>query len=105
LEHRALELDLGYQLTDKWNISTGVRNDMREDNSPDVPPTPQPGERTAAALQVAFDPGTSWRAYGFVQDTLASDGDREDNGRIGAGGSYRPTKPPQADRGGSPRAL
>jgi flagellar motor protein MotB len=92
LEHRALELDLGYQLTDKWNISTGVRNDMREDNSPDVPPTQQQGERTDAVVQVAFDPGTSWRAYGFVQDTLASDGDREDNGRIGAGGSYRLTK-------------
>jgi hypothetical protein len=43
-------------------------------------------------VQVAFDPGASWRAYGFVQDTVAASGDREDNGRIGAGGSYRLTK-------------
>src|SRR5206468_3014286 len=92
LEHRTLELDLGYKLTDKWNVSAGVRNDLREDHSPVVPLTQQQGERTDAVVQVAFDPGTSWRAYGFVQDTLAADGDREGNSRIGAGGSYRLTK-------------
>jgi hypothetical protein len=41
---------------------------------------------------VTFDPGAAWRAYGFVQDTLSADGNREDNGRIGAGGSYRVTE-------------
>ena len=92
LEHRSLELTAGYQLTPKWNVSAGVRNDLREDRSPVVPLTQQQGERTDAVVQVAFDPGTSWRAYGFDQDTLASDGDREDNGRIGAGGSYSLTK-------------
>src|SRR5436309_9814211 len=30
LEHRALELDLGYKLTNKWNVSAGVRTDLRE---------------------------------------------------------------------------
>jgi hypothetical protein len=57
-----------------------------------VPPTQEQGERTDAVVQVAFDPGASWRAYGFVQDTVASSDGREDNGRIGAGGSYRLTK-------------
>jgi len=37
-------------------------------------------------------PGAFWRAYGFVQDTVATSGGRDGNGRIGAGGSYRPTK-------------
>jgi hypothetical protein len=92
LETRALELDLGYQLTDEWKISAGVRNDLRKDNSPVVAPTQEQGERTDAVVQVGYDSGTSWRTYGFVQGTVASDGDREDNGRIGAGGSYRPTK-------------
>jgi hypothetical protein len=41
---------------------------------------------------VAFDPGAVWRAYGFVQDTIAATDNREDNGRIGAGGSYSLTK-------------
>jgi hypothetical protein len=50
------------------------------------------GERTDAVAQVKFDPGESWRTYGFVQDTVAASGGREHNGRIGLGGSYRLTK-------------
>ena len=92
LETRALEVDLGFKLTDHWNLSTGVRNDLREDNSPVVLPTQEEGERTDAVVQLGFDPGKSWSAYGFVQGTVASKGDLEDNGRIGAGGSYRLTK-------------
>jgi flagellar motor protein MotB len=92
LETRAIELDLGFKLTDKWSLSTGVRNDVREDHSPVVPVTQEQGERTDAVVQVAFDPGAVWRTYGFVQETVASSDGREDNGRIGVGGSYRPTK-------------
>ena len=92
LEHRAMELDVGIKLTDKWSLSTGVRNDRREDHSPVVPLTQEQGERTDAVAQLAFDPGTSWRAYGFGQDTLSADDSRQDNGRFGAGGSYRLTK-------------
>jgi hypothetical protein len=92
LETRAIEVDLGVKLTDKWSVSAGVRNDLRKDRSPVVPLTQEQGERTDAVVQVKFEPGALWRAYGFVQETVASSGGREDNGRIGAGGSYRPTK-------------
>jgi flagellar motor protein MotB len=92
LETRAIELDAGYKLTERWSVSTGVRNDLRKDSSPVVPLTQEQGERTDAVAQVKFDPGDSWRAYGFVQDTVAASGGREHNGRIGAGGSYRLTK-------------
>ncbi len=94
LETRAIEGDVGYRLTDKWSVSTGVRNDRRTDRSPpvDVPLTQEQGERTDAVAQVRFDSGDSWSAYGFAQDTLASSESREDNGRFGAGGSYRMTK-------------
>ena len=70
-------------------MSTGLRNDLREDHSPVVPLTQEQGERTDGIAQVAYDSGASWRVYGFVQDTLSKDGNREDNGRIGTGGSYR----------------
>ena len=43
-------------------------------------------------VQVAYDPSTTWRAYGFVQDTLSADGNREENSRVGAGGSYSLTE-------------
>ncbi|HEX5648696.1 MAG TPA: hypothetical protein VFX69_03485, partial [Steroidobacteraceae bacterium] len=92
LETSALELDVGYQVTDLWKVSTGLRNDLRKDRSPVVPLTQELGERTDAVVEVTYDPSTVWRAYGFVQETLASSGDREDNGRVGAGGSYRITE-------------
>jgi len=92
LETRAIELDVGYRLTDRWSVSTGVRNELREDHSPIVPLTQEQGERTDAVVQVMFDSRASWRAYGFVQDTVAASDGREDNGRFGVGGSYRLTK-------------
>jgi flagellar motor protein MotB len=92
LETRALELDARYKLTDKWSLSGGVRNDLREDHSPVVPLTQDQGERTDAVAQLTFDQGVSWRLYGFAQGTFASDDTREDNGRFGLGGTYRPTQ-------------
>jgi len=92
LETRAVELDMSFKLTDKWSFSTGVRDDLRKDRSPIVPLTQEQGERTDAVAQVKFDPGGVWRAYAFVQDTVAANGNRLDNGRVGAGGSYRLTE-------------
>jgi flagellar motor protein MotB len=92
LETRAVELDVAYKVAEKWTVSTGVRNDLRKDHSPVVPLTQIQGERTDAVAQVKFDSSASWSAYGFGQRTMAVSGGREDNGRIGVGGSYRLTK-------------
>jgi hypothetical protein len=88
LETTAQELDVGFQISDRWSLSTGVRKDLRKDNSAIVPVTQEQGERTDAVVQLGFDSLGSWRTYAFVQDTLSKTEDREDNGRIGAGGSY-----------------
>jgi hypothetical protein len=92
LETRAIEVDLGVKVTEQWTVSGGVRNDLREDHSPVVPLTQEQGERTDAVVQAMYQPSATWRAYGFVQGTVAADESREDNNRIGAGGYYRPTK-------------
>jgi flagellar motor protein MotB len=92
LETRAVELDLAYKLAERWTVSTGVRNDLRRDNSPIVPLTQIQGERTDAVAQVKFDSSGFWSAYGFGQHTVAASGGRESNDRIGLGGSYRLTK-------------
>src|SRR6266704_2561464 len=92
LETRAGELEVAYKLAEKWTVSTGVRNDLRKDNSPVVPLTQIQGERTDAVAQVKFDSIASWSAYGFGQHTVAASGGREGNDRIGVGGSYRLTK-------------
>jgi flagellar motor protein MotB len=101
LETRAIEGNINYQLTERWTVSSGVRNDLRKDHSAIVPLTQQQGDRTDAVARVMFDSGASWRAYGFVQDTVASSGGRDNNGRIGAGGSYRVTKRFKIDAEGS----
>jgi hypothetical protein len=101
LETRAIELNVGYKLTERWSVSTGVRNDFRKDRSPVVPLTQEQGERTDAVAQLMFTPGASWRAYGFGQKTVASRGGRPDNGRVGVGGSYRLTERFRIDAEGS----
>jgi flagellar motor protein MotB len=85
----AEELDVAYKFTKNWSLSTGVRQDDRQDNSPLVPATQQVGQQTNVVAQLGYDSLAKWRAYTFVQDTVASSGDREDNGRAGVGGSYR----------------
>lgn len=88
LETTAQEVDLGFRLSERWSVSTGVRKEMREDNSPVVPLTQELGERTDAVVQLGFDSLSSWRTYTFAQDTLEKTDSREDNGRIGLGGAY-----------------
>ena len=90
-------MNVGYKLAERWSVSTGVRNDLRRDHSPVVPLTQEQGERTDAVAQVKFDSSTAWSAYSFVQRTIAASGGRQDNDRIGAGGSYRLTKRFQID--------
>jgi flagellar motor protein MotB len=92
LETTAVEVNAGFQFTERTKLSAGVRNDDRTDNSALVPLTQEQGKRTDAVVQMDYDPGSTWRGYGFVQDTVASTGDREANGRVGVGGSYRLTE-------------
>jgi flagellar motor protein MotB len=92
LDTRAMELDLSYKLTNRWSFSTGVRDDMRKDNSPVVPLTQEQGDRTDVVAQVKFSPNDTWSAYTFAQDTVATSDGRPDDSRIGLGGSYRLTK-------------
>jgi flagellar motor protein MotB len=91
LETDVHEINMGYQVTDRWEVSAGYRVDNRIDNSAIVGLTQEQGERADAVLQVGYDSQTTWTAYGFFQDTVSIDGDRQENGRAGLGGSYRVT--------------
>lgn len=85
----AAELNVGHRLNDQWKVSTGVRQENREDNSALVPLTQVEGERTDVVVRGDYDSGSRWSAYGFAQSTAQSNGNQEDNDRIGAGGSWR----------------
>ena len=90
LHSEAQELNVGYQITNRWSVSTGARKDERQYAGTFlVPLNREQGERTDGVLQLAYDSGASWRAYTFAQQTLSKSEERPDNDRFGTGGSYR----------------
>jgi flagellar motor protein MotB len=91
LETEASELDVDYRLGEHWTLSSGVRRDSREDNSVVVPLTQEEGDRTDLVARVLYDSKARWSSYGFVQGSVMTTGNREDNARVGAGGSFRLT--------------
>jgi hypothetical protein len=91
LETETGELDVDYRVGEHWTVGSGVRYDSRKDNSALVPETQDEGDRTDAAVRLKYDSHSRWTTYGFVQETIHASGNREDNGRIGAGGSLRIT--------------
>lgn len=93
LETTTAEIDFRAKFLSRWTLSTGVRYDTRDDNSPkvQVPLTQKEGDRTDVVLQLEFDSLSRWTAYSFAQGTLQTTGNREDNFRAGVGGSYRLT--------------
>jgi flagellar motor protein MotB len=92
LETETGELNLDYKMGEHWTLGSGMRYDSRKDNSVVVPETQEEGDRTDAVVRLLYDSSKRWTAYSFVQGTIRSNGDREDNGRIGAGGSFRLTE-------------
>ncbi|MEZ4601562.1 MAG: OmpA family protein [Syntrophotaleaceae bacterium] len=91
LETEAGELDVEYRAGEHWTLSSGVRRDSREDNSAVVPETQEEGDRTDVVARILYDSRSRWSAYGFAQGTVQATGTREDNNRLGAGGSLRVT--------------
>jgi flagellar motor protein MotB len=92
LETTAAEFDVSAKFMTRWTLSTGIRHDTRDDNSPVVPLTQQEGDRTDAVIQLGYDSLSRWTAYTFAQGTLRTTGNRDDNFRAGAGGSYQLTE-------------
>ena len=93
LETQTAEVNVDYQLDEHWTLSAGVRHDKREDKSLDseIAATQEEGTLTDLVAQLLYDTRERWSAYGFVQESLQATGSREDNARIGTGGSYRVT--------------
>jgi hypothetical protein len=87
----AAELDVEVRVNPHWQVSTGLRQENREDNSPVVPLTQVQGERSDLVLRADYDSRGRWTVFGFVQDTVSASGNQEDNGRVGTGGAWRAT--------------
>ncbi|MFW2374794.1 MAG: OmpA family protein [Gammaproteobacteria bacterium] len=91
LTTESLEVNADYQLNENWKLSAGNRLDSREDNSLAVPDTQEQGVRSDVALQAHYDSRSNWTGYGFTQMTANATGNREENSRMGIGGTFRAT--------------
>ncbi|MGB5164513.1 MAG: OmpA family protein [Woeseiaceae bacterium] len=89
VELNTQEYNFSYQFNDNWNMSAGYRRDERTDSSVIVPLTQEQGVRADAVVQLGYNSRSTWDGYLFMQDTLSVTGDRKENSRAGAGGSYR----------------
>ncbi len=89
LSTESLDVDASYNLDQHWRLSAGTRIDRREDQSPTVATTQTQGVRTDLAFEAAYDSKQDWTGYGFAQVTTNVTGNRDENNRIGTGGSYR----------------
>ena len=91
LKTENMDVDANYRLNTNWNLSSGIRLDTREDNSANIAATQKQGNRTDIALNATYNSLQNWTAYGFVQGTANATGNREENNRVGSGGSVRIT--------------
>jgi len=87
----AAEVDVDTVLSEHWTLGTGLRYDKRADASPLPAPTQETGDRTDAVLRLTYDSHGRWSSYGFGQYSLQSTYEREENNRLGVGGSLRLT--------------
>ncbi len=89
VELNTQEYNFGYNINQNWELSAGYRRDERTDSSVIVPLTQEQGVRADAVIQLGYNSRSTWDSYVFAQDTLSVTGDRQENSRAGAGGSYR----------------
>ncbi|MGW8248521.1 MAG: isopeptide-forming domain-containing fimbrial protein, partial [Acidiferrobacterales bacterium] len=85
-------VDYGHKLNKNWKLTTGIRNDYRDDQSLVVPTTQTEGTRTDGAVRMTYESEEGWKAFGYAQATLAKDGTRDGNNRLGTGGEYQVSK-------------
>ena len=91
LATESVELNVDFQMSKNWLLSGGWREDKRSDDSVVVPLTQSEGKRSDLVVRLDYDSRTRWGAYSYAQGTLDSTGSRDDNARLGVGGSYRTT--------------
>jgi len=98
-DSKDVEMGLRQKFGPEWTGGVGLRRDERQNAfANDSPLLSQNGGRTDLVLRGEYRPDKAggkpgekedWEAYGFVQGTLARDGDRRENNRVGGGGVWR----------------
>jgi hypothetical protein len=100
---RSIEGSAKWQFAKEWSLGTGLRDDERSNAVPNASTIlSENGRRTDLQLRLHYLPlldGTAgekgktsnWDLFTFVQGTVARDGNRRDNNRLGGGGGLQLT--------------
>ncbi len=92
-----------WQFAKEWQAAAGIRDDEQRTDIPNASSIlSENGHRTDLQLRLKYhkllngkaDEKTlpaNWDLYGFVQGTVAKDGERSDNNRAGLGGGWQAT--------------
>ena len=100
---RSFEGTARWQFAKEWQAGAGIRDDEQRTDIPNASSIlSENGHRTDLQLRLHYRPLVSgkadeqplpanWDMYGFVQGTVAKDGDRSDNDRVGLGGGWQAT--------------
>lgn len=97
-ENSRLEAGIERALDEQWKVGAGLRWDEQRREVPTASELlNENGERLDAAVTLGYSSKASkegeirspWEAYVFGQATLETSGDRADNDRVGAGGSWQ----------------
>ena len=88
VDQEIAEANVHHKLNEDWRISAGVRGDSRKDNT-GTPSNNNDGDRVDLTLQADYGIDEEWGAFGFVQGSLLTNGDRDKNNRLGLGGHFQ----------------
>lgn len=87
-QNESLDANIGVNLNEHWAVDVGARLEDRQNNEANNTIT-NLGERTDVAVELAYNSGERWSAYGFSQNTVEHDSQRDKNNRAGLGGAYQ----------------
>ncbi len=103
LDSKNVEVAVRQKLNSEWGVAVGVRRDSRTSTAAATttiasPTLLQNGGRTDAMVRADYMPDKEggkpgekedWNTYVFAQGTLAKDGERQENDRLGGGLGWR----------------
>ena len=88
--YRAGEVNVIRTFNDYWKMTIGLRLDDQQLRTLSASPTLNKfGRRTDTALRFDYDSKEDWTAYIFGQKTVDRTGTRDNNDRVGVGGTKR----------------
>lgn len=98
-DYEDAELGFRHKLNSEWGVAVGARYENRETHTANASTTlSEQGQRTDVTVRADYSPDkvdgkagekADWNAYAYAQGTIERTEERDENDRLGLGGSWR----------------